>query len=128
MPRNTYLVCYDICDDKRLKTVYKTMRDFGDHLQYSIFECQFTPTDLAGWPTTMTTRPVMAPAPRSTGRSPSNRRQHYTFVQPNLNPPHPAAMRGRRAGHDGLQAHAEPPEDGFPDARQSAGTRTVGHR
>jgi len=36
MPRNTYLVCYDICDDKRLKTVYKTMRDFGDHLQYSI--------------------------------------------------------------------------------------------
>jgi CRISPR-associated protein Cas2 len=23
------------------------MRDFGDHLQYSIFECQFTPIDLA---------------------------------------------------------------------------------
>jgi CRISPR-associated protein Cas2 len=46
MPRNTYLVCYDICDDKRLRTVYKTMRDFGDHLQYSIFECQFTPSDL----------------------------------------------------------------------------------
>ena len=38
--RNTYLVCYDIRDDKRLKTVYKTMRDFGDHLQYSIFECR----------------------------------------------------------------------------------------
>jgi CRISPR-associated protein Cas2 len=47
MPRNTYLVCYDICEDKRLRTVYNTMRDFGDHLQYSIFECQFTPTDLA---------------------------------------------------------------------------------
>jgi len=45
--RNTYLVCYDICEDKRLRTVYKTMRDFGDHLQYSVFECQFTPTDLA---------------------------------------------------------------------------------
>jgi CRISPR-associated protein Cas2 len=44
--RNTYLVCYDIRDDKRLRTVYKTMRDFGDHLQYSIFECQFTPSDL----------------------------------------------------------------------------------
>ena len=44
--RNTFLVCYDICDDKRLKTVYKAMRDFGDHLQYSIFECQFTPSDL----------------------------------------------------------------------------------
>lgn len=23
------------------------MRDFGDHLQYSVFECQFTPVDLA---------------------------------------------------------------------------------
>jgi CRISPR-associated protein Cas2 len=45
--RNTYLVCYDICEDKRLRTVYQTMRDFGDHLQYSIFECQFTATDLA---------------------------------------------------------------------------------
>jgi CRISPR-associated protein Cas2 len=37
--RNTYLVCYDISNDKRLRAVYKTMRDFGDHLQYSIFEC-----------------------------------------------------------------------------------------
>jgi len=44
--RNTYLVCYDICDDKRLRQVFKTMRDFGDHLQYSIFECQFTRADL----------------------------------------------------------------------------------
>lgn len=44
--RNTFLACYDICDDKRLRTAYKTMRDFGDHLQYSIFECQFTPSDL----------------------------------------------------------------------------------
>lgn len=45
--RNSYLVCYDICDDKRLRKVFKTMRDFGDHLQYSVFECHFTPTDLA---------------------------------------------------------------------------------
>jgi CRISPR-associated protein Cas2 len=45
--RNTYLVCYDIRDDKRLRKVFKTMRDFGDHLQYSIFECQFTPIDIA---------------------------------------------------------------------------------
>ncbi len=45
--RNTYLVCYDICDEKRLRKVFQTMRDFGDHLQYSIFECQFTPVDLA---------------------------------------------------------------------------------
>ena len=45
--RQSYLVCYDICNDKRLAKVYKTMRGFGDHLQYSIFECQFTQTDLA---------------------------------------------------------------------------------
>ncbi len=45
--RNTFLVCYDICDDKRLRKVFHTMRDFGDHLQYSVFECQFNPADLA---------------------------------------------------------------------------------
>lgn len=45
--RNTYLVCYDIRDPKRLRKVFKTMRNFGDHLQYSIFECQFTRVDLA---------------------------------------------------------------------------------
>ncbi|MBM4001524.1 MAG: CRISPR-associated endonuclease Cas2 [Planctomycetes bacterium] len=45
--RSTYLVCYDVCDDKRLRRVFRTMRDFGDHLQYSVFECQFQPADLA---------------------------------------------------------------------------------
>jgi CRISPR-associated protein Cas2 len=45
--RNTYLVTYDVCDDKRLRKVFQTMRDYGDHLQYSVFECQFTPADLA---------------------------------------------------------------------------------
>jgi CRISPR-associated protein Cas2 len=44
--RKTYLVCYDICQDKRLAKVHKTMRGFGDHLQYSIFECQMTSADL----------------------------------------------------------------------------------
>jgi len=44
--RNTFLVCYDICNDRRLAKVYKTMRGFGDHLQYSIFECQFNTADL----------------------------------------------------------------------------------
>lgn len=36
-------VTYDICQDKRLARVHKTMRGFGDHLQYSVFECQLTP-------------------------------------------------------------------------------------
>ena len=30
--RNTFLVCYDICDERRLAKVHKTMRGFGDHL------------------------------------------------------------------------------------------------
>ena len=44
--RNSYIVTYDISDDKRLRKVFKTMRGFGDHLQYSVFECQLTPKDL----------------------------------------------------------------------------------
>jgi CRISPR-associated protein Cas2 len=45
--RQSYLICYDIADDKRLRKVFKTMRNYGDHLQFSIFECQLTQTDLA---------------------------------------------------------------------------------
>lgn len=45
--RNTYVVCYDICEPKRLRKVFQTMRAWGDHLQYSVFECQLTRTDLA---------------------------------------------------------------------------------
>jgi CRISPR-associated protein Cas2 len=44
--RSTYLVCYDICDDKRLRKVFQVVRGYGDHLQYSVFECQLTPSDL----------------------------------------------------------------------------------
>ncbi len=44
--RKTYLVCYDIANDLRLRKVHKTMRGFGDHLQYSIFECQLNPSDM----------------------------------------------------------------------------------
>ena len=44
--RTSYLVCYDIREDKRLRKVFQLMRGYGDHLQYSIFECQLTATDL----------------------------------------------------------------------------------
>jgi len=44
--RTSYLVCYDISDEKRLGAVHKKMRGYGDHLQYSVFECQLTPQDL----------------------------------------------------------------------------------
>jgi CRISPR-associated protein Cas2 len=44
--RRSYLIAYDISHDKRLRKVFQTMRAYGDHLQYSVFECQLTPTDL----------------------------------------------------------------------------------
>jgi len=44
--RTTYLVCYDVADEKRLRKVFKTMRGYGDHLQFSVFECQLTAMDL----------------------------------------------------------------------------------
>jgi len=44
--RSSYLVCYDICDDRRLRKVFQVMRSWGDHLQYSVFECRLTPMDL----------------------------------------------------------------------------------
>jgi len=43
--RTTFLVCYDIADDKRLRQVFKTCCNFGDHLQYSIFECDLNPSE-----------------------------------------------------------------------------------
>lgn len=36
------IVCYDICDPKRLRKVYETCRGYGQHLQYSVFRCDLT--------------------------------------------------------------------------------------
>lgn len=43
--RSTYLVCYDISDDKRLRRVFRSCSDFGNHLQYSVFECDLNPAE-----------------------------------------------------------------------------------
>lgn len=43
--RAWYLVSYDICDDKRLRQVFKTLRGFGDHVQYSVFRCDLSPRE-----------------------------------------------------------------------------------
>ena len=45
--RNSYLVCYDISDDKRLRRVFQIMRGWGDHLQLSVFGCQGRRAELA---------------------------------------------------------------------------------
>ena len=43
--RTTYLVCYDIADPKRLRRVFNTCYNFGDHLQFSVFECDLNPSE-----------------------------------------------------------------------------------
>lgn len=34
-----YIVSYDIPDDKKRNHIAKTLKDFGDRVQYSVFEC-----------------------------------------------------------------------------------------
>ena len=46
--RNTYLVCYDITDDKRRDRVFKVCKNHGEHLQFSVFECDLNATELTG--------------------------------------------------------------------------------
>ena len=45
MSRRDYLVTYDICDDKRLRTVFKLMKGYGEHVQLSVFRCALSKTE-----------------------------------------------------------------------------------
>jgi CRISPR-associated protein Cas2 len=42
MARLLYVAAYDIRDDKRLRRVFKIMRGYGDHMQYSVFRCELS--------------------------------------------------------------------------------------
>jgi CRISPR-associated protein Cas2 len=44
--RTTWLVTYDIREPKRLRQVFRVMLGYGDHLQYSVFRCDLTDTEL----------------------------------------------------------------------------------
>lgn len=44
--RNLYLVCYDICNPKRLYRVHRYLVGFRVGGQKSFFECWLTPTEL----------------------------------------------------------------------------------
>lgn len=39
MDRQRFLVCYDICNPKRLRRVEKTVKSYGTRIQFSVFEC-----------------------------------------------------------------------------------------
>ncbi len=43
--RSYVLVSYDVSDDKRLRKIFKLLRGYGEHVQYSIFLCQLTEKD-----------------------------------------------------------------------------------
>lgn len=40
--RNRYFVTYDISDDDRRTRIFKVLRGFGDHIQYSVFRCDLS--------------------------------------------------------------------------------------
>ena len=40
--RNRWIVCYDICEPKRLRLVYKILRGYGDWMQLSVFRCELS--------------------------------------------------------------------------------------
>lgn len=42
-----YLICYDIRDPKRLRRVHRTLRDVGTPVQFSVFEAELKPTEIA---------------------------------------------------------------------------------
>ena len=43
--RTRYIVSYDIADPQRLRRVHRTMRGYGDPLQYSVFRCDLSPSE-----------------------------------------------------------------------------------
>lgn len=40
--RSRYFVTYDIVDDARRTSVFKALRGFGEHMQYSVFRCDLS--------------------------------------------------------------------------------------
>ena len=44
--RNNYIVTYDVSSKKRLQNVFKLMKGYGDHIQYSVFSCILSKKEL----------------------------------------------------------------------------------
>lgn len=49
MARRRYLIAYDISDPMRLRRVIKVMESYGQRLQYSVFLCDLSGTELVAW-------------------------------------------------------------------------------
>jgi len=46
MERQFYIISYDIGEPRRLQKVYKFLKDYGQPVQKSVFECWLTPKEL----------------------------------------------------------------------------------
>lgn len=46
MARRRYLVMYDIRNEVRLRRVHQMVKGFGDRLQYSVYVCDLSPSEL----------------------------------------------------------------------------------
>ena len=44
--KNWYVICYDITEPKRWRKVYAKLQGYGRRLQYSIFRCRLTKTEI----------------------------------------------------------------------------------
>ncbi|WP_457571431.1 CRISPR-associated endonuclease Cas2 [Desulfovulcanus sp.] len=44
--KHWHLICYDIRDQKRWAKVFKILKGYGEHLQYSIFRVRMNKTQL----------------------------------------------------------------------------------
>lgn len=45
--RGCYLLCYDVCDDARLRRAGKISLQFGYRLQYSVYVCELSDVERA---------------------------------------------------------------------------------
>lgn len=46
MSRHRYLVCYDVRESKRLRLTHDTLLGYGEPLQYSVFACDLSASEL----------------------------------------------------------------------------------
>lgn len=46
MARRRFLIAYDIREPRRLRRICKTMEEYGERLQYSVFICDLSRTEL----------------------------------------------------------------------------------
>jgi CRISPR-associated protein Cas2 len=43
--RRSYIVCYDIREAKRLRRIFRILKGYGEHWQYSVFFCTLKDID-----------------------------------------------------------------------------------